>query len=89
MKTQLDPSHRLQLELANERIQRAHAESRCAAAFVEVAELRAHIARISISHEYGLVDGDHMNFSTGEITRKPNHESPPAAATPPAAPAQN
>ena len=70
-KTHLDPEHRLQLELANERVLRSQAEARAAAAMVDVAALRAHLVRIDVSQRYGLVEGDHMDFDTGAITRKP------------------
>ena len=74
--THLDPIDRISLELANERVLHSQAEARAAAALVDVANLRAHLVRIEVSHKYGLVEGDHMNFDTGAITRKPKPETP-------------
>jgi len=77
-KTHLDAEHRLELQLANERIASERANANAAAAAVEIAELRAHILRVAISANYGLSAGDNMNFSTGEITRAPHApEKPP------------
>ena len=81
-KTHLDPEHMLQLELANERVLRSQADARAAGVMVDVASLRAHLVRVEMSHIYGLSEGDHMDFSTGAITRKPKLEALADAAPP-------
>jgi len=82
MKDGLDITHCLELQLANERVQRAHADARTAAANIEIANLVMHTTRLTISHIYGLSEGDHMDFSTGAITRKPKLEALADAAPP-------
>ena len=75
LKTHLDKEDVLQLVIENERYLRAGAEANLAAATAEIAGLKMHIARMNVAQRYEMADGDHMDFITGAITRKPKPEA--------------